>query len=84
MPLVIVDRGQRAAVDRMMVMVAQGRVTEENFALTPPPALQPITDRMEEIAVVPVAVSPIGSSGVLLVGPEPKQPPRPAEAGFRP
>jgi hypothetical protein len=84
MPPVIVDRRQRAAVDQMMVMVARGRVTEENFALTVPPSLQPIRQRVGEIAVVPVEVSPIGSGGVLQVGPEPKQPPRPADAGFRP
>ena len=81
---VIVDERQRAAIDRMMFMVSQGRVTEENFALTVEPSLQPIKERVGEIAVVPVDVSPIDSGGVLQLGPEPKQPPRPADAGFRP
>ena len=51
------------------------------FAAT---SLQPIGERVGEIAVRPVEVSRIQVGGVLQSGPEPKQPPRPADAGFRP
>lgn len=81
---VIVDPRQRAAIYQMMSPVTRRRVTEENATLLVPPSLRPITERIGEIAVIPVEVSPLGGGGVLQSGPEAKQPPRPADAGFRP
>lgn len=81
MPPVIVDERQRAALNAMVRMVAQGHLTNEAFAQTVPPSLQPIEEKVTGIAITPLVVSPIVVGGVLHVGPEEKQPPRPAEAG---
>lgn len=80
MPAVIVDERQRTALRALIEMVGRGQLTEEAFAQTVPPSLQPIEERVTEIAVAPLAVSPIAVDGVLQVGHEEK-PPRPAEAG---
>ena len=78
---VIVDERQRSALRTMMQMVSRGDLTGEAFEQTVPQSMQPIGERVAGIVVVPVAVSPIAIGGVLQ-GAEPKQPPRPAEAGF--
>lgn len=78
---VIVDGRQRSALQTMMQMVSRGDLTGEAFEQTVPQSMQPIRERVAGIVVVPVGVSPIAIGGVLQ-GAEPKQPPRPAEAGF--
>jgi hypothetical protein len=82
-PPVIVDRRQRSAVERMVALAVQGRLPEDAL-LQASPSLQLIEERLGGLAVRPVEVSPIAVGGVLQSGAEAKQPPRPADAGFRP
>ena len=69
-PEVVVDERQRAALITVLRMVQQGRLTEERFANTVPPSLQPIKDRVRRIGVDELAVSPIETGGVLQSGTE--------------
>lgn len=82
MPPVIVDPRQRSAIGRMVSLAVKGRLAED--ALLQASSLQPIEARPGELAVRPVEVSPIAVGGVLQSGAEARQPPRPADAGFRP
>jgi hypothetical protein len=68
--VVIVDAGQRAAIQRYLVMVSEGRVTTDALAGTNVPSLQPVTAAMHPIGVAAVAVSPIPVGGVLPSGTE--------------
>lgn len=64
-PVVIVDRGQRAALSLYVRLMQQGRLTEEAAAQTVAPSSEPIEAHVLPIAVEPVGVSEISVGGVL-------------------
>ena len=82
MPPVIVDRRQQVALGRIVRLAAEGRFGDEDLAPATATSLQPVGERVGEIAVRPVEVSRIQVGGVLQAGAEPRQPPRPSDAGF--
>ncbi len=65
MPVVIVDQQQRAALNAMLRMMQEGRLTEETFAQVPAAPGMAIEESLQPLAVESVAVSPITIRGVL-------------------
>ena len=65
LPVVIVDRRDRLALDRFVTLVQQGRLGQDAFAHTSQPAVVAIEDTLSPIVVTPVAVSSIPAGGVL-------------------
>ena len=65
MPVVMVDQRHRAALTAVMRMVSEGRLTEDAFAQTTRPSMQPIRDQVAPIGVTPVQLSPIAVGGVM-------------------
>jgi hypothetical protein len=65
LPVVIVDERQRAALNVVLRLVQEGRLTEEAFKQTTPSSLQPIRNQVLPIGVRPVELNAIGDGGVL-------------------
>lgn len=75
-PAVIIDERQRAALNVVLRMVQQGRLTEAAFAATVPTSLEPIKHGVVRVGVNALAVSAIQPGGVLPIETD-KQRPRP-------
>jgi hypothetical protein len=69
-PTVVVDERQRTALNTLLRMVHQGRLTEAAFAETVRTSLEPIRDGVVPLGVDALAVSPIEAGGVLQSGTE--------------
>jgi hypothetical protein len=64
-PDVIVDQRQRVAFVAVIRMVSDGRLTDDAFAQTTQPSLQPIREQVAPIAVTPLELSTVAVGGVL-------------------